>query len=1047
MKLTKKSIHNPAAVAVVAAAVMLLGLLSMMRMPAQLFPDIEKPVMTVVNSWPGASPLEIESEISVQVEEVLEGLPGMTSMQTWNMSNFSFMQLEFDVETDMTRSLIEVISRLNRLRPLPANAEKPQVFLGEWGDSANTLLDFFVQQLPGTEDRRIENSEYLRDVIVPELMSLYGVSRVELEDGMGGGVQLQIIFDPYKAAELGIDIARVPARIGRSADISSGFVDVGSRQYTLRYEGRYDAEDLAGLILEWRDGKAIRLGDIATVQMAPGRRDGFRYHNGNEAFMLSIAKENGANVLEALDGLKARMQELNETEFKERGLYAEYTFDPSLYINRSIGLLGSNLILGVLMSVGVLWLFLRQLRATLLIALAIPTSLLATFVVLGVTGRSLNVISLAGLAFATGMVLDAAIVVLENIVRLRERGERPLDASDMGATQVWGALLASTATTVAIFIPIMFLKDAEGQMFADLALTIAIGVSVSLVVAVTILPTAARFWMRDLPDPIKGETIWDRIANRLMNMTSSRPAQLGWVAGLFSLSIALSVLFWPQSNYLPPVQRDSIDSFLFFPPGMNVETSDQEVAKVIHNRIEPYMAEDAELKVRDYFFWSFPGATGGWLSINGEDGTDLEALQALIQNEIVAGIPDLFGFTMRRSLFGGFENANSVSMQVTSKDLDAAKNAVIQGMGMVMGAIPGAIANPEPDPFAQGTELRFTPNDERLAEVGWTRNDLTMVILELGQGSWLGEYFDGQKRLDIFLKTIRFETPEEMSSLPVITPLGGQVPLGELAVIEPVPAPSAIAHYDRKRGYSLSVNPPEGMALEELIATLKRDIEPAILAQMPPDAQVKYAGSAEDLERALGTLGSNFLLAFGLLILIMAALFRSIVASLIVAFSIPLAGVGGVLAIQAVNLINFQPLDLLGMIGFIILLGLVVNNAILLVAQTQKAEERGLNRHDAVHQALRLRLRPIFMSTLTSLFGMLPLLVIPGAGSEIYRGMAAAIVGGMSVSTIFTLIMIPSLLQLTASFRGSGGAKALATSDDIEATQSDLKSSQDIAAQ
>jgi multidrug efflux pump subunit AcrB len=1013
MKLTRQSLDNPAAVAVVTAIILLLGIASIFSLPAQLLPQIQKPVISVINSWPGASPAEMEAEIGVPVEEVLQGTPGMTEMVSWNMTNFGYMQLEFAIETDMTRALIDVISRLNRLRPLPANAEKPQVMMGEWGDANDQLIEYYVQQIPGSEGREAENAKYLRDIVKPAVQSLYGVSEIELDDGTGGqGDQLQIIFDPYRAAELGIDIARVPARIGRSVDISSGMVDVGRRQYTVRFEGRYDADELAGLILEWRDGLPIKLGDIARIEIGPGRADGFIYQNGNKAFRLGISKTNDANVLEALDGVKGYMDALNAGEFKERGLVAQYSFDPGLYINRSISLLGSNLLIGMLFAVGVLWLFMRQWRATLLISLAIPVSLLATFVVLKLTGRTLNVISLAGLAFASGMVLDAAIVVLENIVRLRERGETPKDASHLGVSQVWGALLASTVTTVAIFVPIMFLKDAVGQMFADLALTIAIGVSMSLLVAVTILPTTARFWMRTLPEPQTGETIWDRMSDFLMRITNTRPKQIMWVGGLVAGSILIAIIFVPSSNYLPPVKRDTVDSFLFFPPGTNVETADVEIAQVIDARIQPYLKGEKQPAIRDYFFWSFPGATGGWLALNAEDSTQLDTLQAMVSREIITGIPDLFGFTLRRSLFGGFDDANSVEMRLMSTDLNAVKNATMMGMGLVMSEIPGSSANPQPDPYAEATELSFKPNDVRLAEVGWNRADLTQVILELGQGSWLGEYFDGTERLDIYLKSERFDTPEKISSVPVQTPLGGVVPLGELADISATLGPNQIVRFDRVRGYSLSVNPPPGMSLEDLIFELKTKIAPVLLSQMPSGATIQYSGAAAELDEALGTLAVFFIMAIILLILIMAALFRSLKASILVIVSIPLAGVGGVVAL---NVLNVEALDILGWIGFIILLGLVVNNAILLVAQTRTAESRGMNREQAVRQALRLRLRPIFMSTLTSLFGMLPLLLFPGAGSDIYRGMAAAIVGGMSVSTLFTLVLLPSLLQLTIS--------------------------------
>ncbi|MEO1079719.1 MAG: efflux RND transporter permease subunit [Pseudomonadota bacterium] len=1023
MRLTQTSLANPAAVAIVASVVVLLGILSIFRIPAQLLPQIEKPIVTVFGSWPGAAPKEIEAEIIVPIEEVLQGSPGMTEMMSYSMPNFGFMQLEFALETDMTRALIEIISRLNRLRPLPANALRPQVSLGEWGDANDQLIEYYVEQLEGDEARLIENKRWLREVVVPEIRSLYGVAQVDMFDTSGNvSDQLQIVIDPYKAADLGIDIARAAQRIGRSANISSGAVDVGRRTYTLRVEGRYDADELEGLILEWRSGLPIRLGDLATVEYGPPDRQGFIYHNGLSAARLSITKTTDANVLEALDGVKAKIDELNEGLFAERALRADYSFDPALYINRSINLLTGNLIAGVMLAIGVLWLFLRQWRATLIIALAIPVSLLATFALLSLTGRSLNVISLAGLAFATGMVLDAAIVVLENIVRLREYGATPAEASETGTGQVWGALLASTATTVAIFIPIMFLEDVEGQMFADLAFTIAIGVSISLLVAITILPTAARNWMRALPPAPKNANTWDRLADRLVGLTDSQPKRFGWIGGLMIGSLALTVLLWPESNYLPPVKRDTVDSFLFFPPGTNVDTSDREIAQLLIERLEPHLNGEKEPRVRDYFLWSFPGGAGGWLAINPVDGTDLDAFQEVVQTEIISGVPDMFGFTLRRSLFGGFEDTNSVEVRMTSTNLDALKPVVASAMQLIPSVLPGASAQPQPDPFAEANELRFTPNDERLAEVGWNRQDLTQIILQLGQGVWLGEYFTGRERVDIYLKTTRFATPEQMATLPVATPLGGVVPLGELAFVDVAPSPAMMVRINRARSYSVIVNPPAGMSLEALVNELQTVIEPQLMQMMPPDGTIQYAGSVKDLERAISTLALNFLTAIGLLVLIMAGLFKSLKDALLVVISIPLAAVGGVLAITLVNAIKFQPLDLLGMIGFIILLGLVVNNAILLVAQTRAAEADGLDRSEAVRQALRYRLRPIFMSTLTSLFGMLPLLVVPGAGSDIYRGMAAAIVGGMSVSTVFTLILLPSLLQLTAERKESATA-------------------------
>ena len=224
-------------------------------------------------------------------------------------------------------------------------------------------------------------------------------------------------------------------------------------------------------------------------------------------------------------------------------------------------------------------------------------------------------------------------------------------------------------------------------------------------------------------------------------------------------SILLTLALWPESNYLPPVKRDTVDSFLFFPPGTNVDTADREIAQLLQQRLAPYLSGEKEPAIRDYFLWSFPGGAGGWLAINPAKGSDLDAFQNLVQTEIIAGIPDMFGFTLRRSLFGGFQDTDSVEMRISSSDLDALKPVLIQAMQLIPATMPGASAQPQPDPFADANELRFTPNDVRLAEVGWNREDLTQVILQLGQGVWLGEYFTGRERVDIYLKTTRFADP------------------------------------------------------------------------------------------------------------------------------------------------------------------------------------------------------------------------------------------------------------------------------------------------
>jgi multidrug efflux pump subunit AcrB len=309
-------------------------------------------------------------------------------------------------------------------------------------------------------------------------------------------------------------------------------------------------------------------------------------------------------------------------------------------------------------------------------------------------------------------------------------------------------------------------------------------------------------------------------------------------------------------------------------------------------------------------------------------------------------------------------------------------------------------------------ELRLTPDDQRIIEAGWSRGDVAAVMRALGDGVWVGEHFDGEKRMDIILRSAGWNNPEELANVPLATPSGAVLPLGELVDIERTVGPNRIHRVDRRRTVRLNVNPPERVSLETALNVIREKVEPPLREALPRDGTILYGGSADSLKTAIANMSENFLLALLVLFTLMSALFRSMKDSLLVLLCLPLATVGGVAAIQVLNLVSFQPLDLLSMIGFVILMGLVVNNAILLVHQTRVAEREGLSRAEAIHQALRLRLRPIFMSTLTSIFGMLPLVLMPGTGSVIYRGLATVIVGGMCVSTIFTLVLLPSLLRV-----------------------------------
>ncbi|MEM7077084.1 MAG: efflux RND transporter permease subunit [Pseudomonadota bacterium] len=378
----------------------------------------------------------------------------------------------------------------------------------------------------------------------------------------------------------------------------------------------------------------------------------------------------------------------------------------------------------------------------------------------------------------------------------------------------------------------------------------------------------------------------------------------------------------------------------------------------------------------------------------------------------MAGLQDVFVFTQQGNLFGDFEGSREVliflqgrdrtRLAATAQELQAALN---QGLGNTNIRIQPPVQVSQP-------ELRLVPRQRALAEAGWNSYQVASAVRAVGSGLYVGEYFDGDIRMDIMIRAAGWENPEDMGALPMVSPSGSVYRIEELVDMQRTVGPSQVFRRDGRRTTVVSVAAPEDASLQNYLERITAIADPIVRAGLPADGNFSYGGSASKLDQAILTMGSNFALALFILFVLMAALFRSIRDSALVMLAIPLATVGGVGLIRLLDLISFQPMDLLTMIGFVILLGLVVNNAILLVHQARRAEDEGLERRSAVRQAIAIRVRPIAMSSLTSLVGMMPLLLSPGAGSIVYRGLAAAIVGGMAVSMIFTLLLLPALLRL-----------------------------------
>lgn len=1009
MNLTRSALKNPAGLAVIVALVMLFGLISVFKLPLQLIPDIQQPRLTISTGWRSAAPSEMESVIIEPIENAVKNTQGVTDVNTSIQRGFGNITLTFEVGADMQKAMLAVINNLNQAPALPLDAIEPVVSAGG-GRGAPATASMMIKTLPhNTATDFGQYQQLIEDVVEPRFARIPGIGQVNLRSNRAR--ELRVTFDPLRAAALGLSISDISSTIARARDVSAGAANVGKRRYTVRFSGQYAIADMTEMIIGYSGARAIYLKDVATVEKTLVDRTTYNFRNGQPSFYLTLTRQNDANTVALLDQINIAIKELNAGPMAEAGLTIDLSFDASVHIRNALNLVQNNLGLGVLLALMILWLFLRGIRTTLIIAMTIPVSLMVAFAALSLFDRSLNVISLAGLAFSVGLVLDAAIIVQENIVRLRSQGLAKNKAVLAGALEVSGALFASTATTIAIFLPILFMAGIEGQLFSDLALTLSIAVIASFITAVTVLPIASKYWLSDKQQIDPYQQYWQHLSQFIMTLTQSTTQRVSWIVALIGGSIITTVVLLPQTDFMPRAPTDGFFMSLAIPPGGNINTVETELALLVKKRLAPYLSGEKQPKIKSYNHFSDGSNAGGF--IYADDPTRVEELMQLVRTKVLANIPDTQVFLFRGSMINVSRSGNGRTLDI---DIQGAQieqlMAVAQiGIAAIKQYMPDTTAQPVPSLNLAEPELNLLPNDQRITQAGLTRQDIANAVRAYTGGLFVSEYFDGNNRMNVILRSKAWQTPDELAAMVLYSPLAGIQTLGELTQITRTVGPSQLRRIDGKRTISLQVSPPATMSLQQAIGLLNDKVVTKMRQQLPKDVVITLSGNANKMSSAINDMMKNFILALVILFLLMTALFKSATDSLLVLLVMPLAIAGGVIGLSVLNLFTYQSLDLLTMIGFIILLGLVVNNAILLVDQTRQAEKQGLSRNDAVAHAIRIRARPVYMSTLTSLFGMLPLMLMPGVGSEIYRGLATVIVGGMALSAVFTLVLFPCLLR------------------------------------
>ncbi len=1031
------AIRKPVSVAVGVLLILLFGGISLSRIPVQLTPEIIKPQITIETIWPGASPHEIEREIVEEQEDQLKGVEGVERITSESSNGLGRIILEFPAGTNLDTALVRVSNRLEQVPEYPEEADKPVIRTSNLTD--NAMAWFMLYRKKGNTDSIDNYFRLCDDKIRPEFEKINGVGASNVFGGREE--EVQVIVRPAELAERRITISQLMRALDReNANWRGGEFDEGKRKYIVRTVGEYvDPDQIYDVVIASTPEGRVYVRDVAEVRIGLKKKVSFVRQKGVPTIAINCVAKPGSNVLETMKRIREVTERLNAGFLNERQLGLTQVYDETTYIHDSIDRVVKNLLIGSALAIIVLFLFLRSGASTLVIALAIPISVVGSFILMTVFGRSLNVISLAGMSFAAGMVVDNAIVSLENIYRLRQQGLSAFEAALQGARQVWGAILASTLTTIAVFLPIFFVEEQAAQLFKDIALAISCSVGLSLIVSITVIPAMSARLLKGAKFDGEPKVSWvgkffgsirDAIANTVGWVNRSVILKIVIILGLTSSAFGLSWYFLPEAEYLPEGNRNLAFGVLLPPPGYTlteIESMGKKVESQLGHLFSDYggetTTESGDEKVIEHFFFVGAG-TRVFLGAAAVKPEDAGQLVPHLKSGL-GDIPGMISIIQQSSLFErGVSTGRRIDIEISGPDLERLIGLGGQVFGQVMAMFPfaeGHQSRPIPSLDLEAPEVHITPDRELARDLGLDASEIGLTVDAVVDGARASEYM--HKGLEIDLTVMGGEPgktwhTQDLKRIPIYTPEGRIVPLDSVAQVTVTRGPEQINHVERDRVITIQVVPSTKVSLEKAVERLQEEVVKPLQAsgQLGVDYRIELAGTADDLDRAFDAFKWNFLLAIIITYLLLAALFESFFYPFVILFSVPLAAVGGILCLRGVQeFFSGVQLDVLTLLGFVILVGVVVNNAILIVYQALQGVREGLLVHDSIVESVRGRIRPIFMTTMTSTFGMLPLVLFPGSGSELYRGLGAVVLGGLLVSTVFTLLLIPALLSILLS--------------------------------
>lgn len=1010
MNLPRLSINRPITVLMLTAVVLALGFVAFRGLPLDLLPSLEFPVAAVITSYSGAGPREVENLVTRPIEQALATVGNVTNIYSTSSRGQSIVVVEFNWGTNMDFATLEMRERIDLVSGfLPDEADKPMVVTF---DPAQIPVMALVLEGDASPQRL---RELAVDVVAPRLERLEGVASV----GTAGGQerQIQVLARPSALQAYGVTLEQIAQLLAaENINLPGGSVVEGGREYLLRTSGEFQSvEEIAALRIPTATGAQVALRDLARVEDTFADVTEITRLNGNPSVGLSIQKEAQANTVEVARRVRAEIERI-EADLGP-GYRLLTVFDQAEFIELSIQQLVENALVGAVLAGLVLLLFLRNLRATLVVVLSIPISVVATFVLVYFAGISLNIISLGGLALGVGMLVDNSIVVLESIFRHRTEGKPAREAADVGAREVAMAITASTLTTVAVFVPVLFIEGIASQIFRDLALTVAFSLTASLVVAVTLVPLLSSRMLAapSVAKPPATRTPLERIKDVYGRALAWTLRHRRLVALLTTLAVVGSLSLVPRigAEFIPETDQGIITMTVTMPVGTPLAETSQ-----VMERLEAEIRAIPE--VATVYSTMGSGSSNLGFSLGGGTGGDQATLQITLvpldersrsSTEVAEEI------RMLASRVPGIEYSVSAANMMVSLggspisielrgENEVQLMAVAEELAARIRAIPGT-REVETSIDTQRPEYTVQIRRERAGELGLTAPQIASAVQTAVDGKVATRFRGGGEEVDVLVRLVpeARQNLDALSRIPIASPVAGMIPLSEAATLTLTSAPLSLNRSNQARVISVT-GQVVGRDLGSVMQEVQREIE---AMNIPASIQVDYTGQVELMAEAFEQLGLALILAVFLVYAIMASQFESLRHPLAVMFTMPLAVIGVLFGLWVTG----HTINVPSLIGIILLAGIVVNNAIVLVDYVNLLRREGMAREEALIEAGRTRLRPILMTALTTILGMLPLALGIGEGAEIQAPLAVAVVFGLTFATFLTLFIIPLAYQWT----------------------------------